>query len=271
MTRALLLGAGLVMLFGLGGCPFKDDYYIDTNVPLSGSSAGASGHPPSTGGTDASLQGGKNQTGVGAGGSTSAGTAGFSGVAGGSPGGAPETGQAGELGATVAPCVPSAERCNGHDDNCNDLVDELACSSDLGCTGFTLSIDPSHGYMFCSSRKDWAHAKEACAAQDMRLVALGSAAENSGIAKKLDALTTDTEVLIGANDQNTEGTWVWDGGGSFWKGTQSGNPQNGAFEAWASASPDNYNNEDCGVISPSAATWADRSCAGTYGYVCEDR
>jgi C-type mannose receptor len=125
--------------------------------------------------------------------------------------------------------------------------------------------------MFCSSRKNWTQARDACAAQDMRLVELDSAAENTEIAKKLDAITNDTDVIIGANDETTEGTWVWDGGGQFWKGSQFGNPVNGSYVNWIKGSPDNYQNEDCGVITLMTALWADRPCAGTYAYLCEDK
>jgi hypothetical protein len=150
-------------------------------------------------------------------------------------------------------------------------VDELACAT-ANCTGFVLSLDSTHGYMFCSEPKTWAQARDACAAQDMLPAAVESAAENSALGKKLAALTDDTEVTFGANDQAVEGDWVWEGGGiQFWKGSQTG-VATGRFVAWANASPDNSGgNEDCGIMNPSAATWADRSCAGNHVYVCEDR
>jgi len=283
MKRAALVGAAGAMLLGLSGCPVTDDYYIDAGHPLSGSSAGDTNGAGTTtgaqtsGGSETLVQGGKDQAGggsspagTGAGGNPAGGsTAGGSGVG---AAGTSDTGQAGDTGAAGAPsCVPSTERCNGHDDNCNDVVDELACSSGMGCTGFTLSADPNHGYMFCSSHKNWAQASDACAAQDMRLVALESAAENSEVAKKLDALTNDTDVTIGANDQGMEGHWIWDGGGQFWAGNQYGKPMNNSFADWINGSPDNYQDEDCGVIHPMTGAWADRNCAGTYAYLCEDK
>jgi len=259
-------------LLGLGGCPVTDDYFIDAGPPLAGGSASGTGGAEAsagfqgTGGSDTLAQGGSAQAGkTGPGGH---GGAPMPGPAGGDSG----VGGGGTSGVAGAPdCAPATERCNGHDDNCNDLVDELACSSDLGCTGFTLSTTPNHGYMFCSSHKSWMAAREACAMQDMRLAALQSAAENSEVAKTLEALTNDTEVTIGANDQGMEGKWVWDGGMQFWQGNQTGKVFNGSFEAWGSTSPDDYQNEDCGVMSPAAATWADRNCAGTHAYLCEDK
>lgn len=225
--------AGSVAVLGLTGCPLTDDYFIAGEpVPAGGS-----------GGVDA---------------------------AGGQAGRAFNGGTGGNPGTGGAPCVKRTERCNGHDDDCNGSVDELACNNAI-CTGFVLSPDSTHGYMFCSERKTWAQAKAACAAQDMLLAAIESVAENSELGGKLAALTKDTEVTFGANDQTVEGDWVWDGGTQFWKGSQTG-VLTGGFVAWANASPDNYgNNEDCGVMNPSAATWADRSCAGSHVYICEDK
>lgn len=188
-------------------------------------------------------------------------------AAGGQAGKALSGGTAGNGGAA---CVRRPERCNGHDDDCNGSVDEAACD-DAICTGFVLSLDSTHGYMFCSDRRTWAQVRDACVAEDMLPAAIESAAENSELGRKLAALTDDTEVTFGANDQAVEGDWIWDGGAQFWKGGQTG-VRTGVFAAWASASPDNYgDNEDCGVMNPGAATWADRSCAGSHVYVCEDR
>jgi hypothetical protein len=171
-------------------------------------------------------------------------------------------------GGAGAACVPRTERCNGHDDDCNGSVDELACAA--GCTGFVLSLDSTHGYMFCTGRRTWVQARDTCAAQGMLLARVESSAENRELARALAALSTDNEVTFGANDQAVEGDWVWDGGTQFWEGGQTGTATGGSFVIWASGSPDNSNNEDCGIINPSAATWADRSCAGTHVYVCED-
>jgi hypothetical protein len=166
--------------------------------------------------------------------------------------------------------VARAERCNGHDDNCDDVVDEAACDSALGCTGFALGLDRGHGYMFCSGHKNWMQAQSACAAQDMRLAALETSTEGGEFAQALKALTSD-EAWFGANDQDVEGEWVWDGGGQFWQGNQAGSRVGAAFVAWANASPDDSNNsEDCAIINPITGLWADRSCAGNHAYVCED-
>jgi hypothetical protein len=103
-------------------------------------------------------------------------------------------------GDTAASCVARAERCNGHDDNCDDVVDEAACDSTLGCIGFALSLEPGHVYMFCSGRKNWAQAQAACTRQGMRLVSLETSAEGDEFAQALEALATE-DLWFGANDQ----------------------------------------------------------------------
>src|SRR6186713_283561 len=226
MRRIGLFGAGGIALLGLPGCPLTDNYFIEVDQAQAGGTGGVS-------------SGGVSSGGARAGGAFSAGGA-------------------------DAACVPRAERCNGHDDDCNGSVDELACNSAAGCTGFVLSLDSTHGYMFCTGRRTWVQARDACAEQDMLLARVESSAENSELARALAALSTDNEVTFGANDQAVEGDWVWDGGTQFWEGGQTGTATGGAFVTWASGSPDNSNNEDCGIINPSAATWADRSCAGTH-------
>jgi hypothetical protein len=296
MRRAGLLGASALLLIGLSGCPVTDDYYIQSAHPsLTGgadtSGAGTTG-AVSNGGSAALGQAGKAQAGAtGAqGGSAQAGSGGASAatagdssmVAAGSPdlggtaaGGAPDA--AGGAGG-MAPCVPSSERCNGHDDNCNGSVDELVCNSSQNgtssCFGFVLSEDSQHGYMLCTSKtRNYSQAKQACAGQDMRLVWLETADENNAVALKVEGLTNETDVLIGATDQVTEGYWFWDGGFQFWKGNQFGAPVNGSFTAWAQGNAPDTNNqgEDCGVIAPKTGIWNDRSCFADYPFLCEEK
>jgi hypothetical protein len=292
MRRAGVLGASALFLIGLSGCPVTDDYFIQSAHPsLTGgadtSGAGTSMGAESNGGSAALGQAGKAQAGTtGAqGGSAQAGSGGASAAmagdssAAGSPdlgaGGAPDPG--GGTGG-IAPCVPKSERCNGHDDNCNGSVDELVCNSNqngtTGCFGFVLSEGSQHGYMLCTSKtRNYAQAKQACAGQDMRLAWLETADENNAVALKVEGLTNETDVVIGATDQVTEGYWFWDGGAQFWKGNQNGAPVNGSFTAWVQGNaPDNNSQgEDCGVLAPKTRTWNDRSCFANYPYLCEEK
>jgi hypothetical protein len=289
-----LTGAGTLAL-ALNGCPVTDDYYIDHDAALAGSGKS------SAGGTDSVPQGGSLANGgIGAvagtlvtagsgatsnGGTSSAGTAsGGATQSGGestfSSGGAPE-GNAGapdftSAGSPSEPCVPTTERCNGHDDNCNDVIDEQACNSvqngTTGCSGFVLASRPNHGYMLCSGvMRDYSHAQEACAAQGMRLAWLESADENSQVATKVNSLSKDAEVYIGASDIANEGKWYWDGGAQFWDGNYNGKPVNGMYSAWGNGAPNNGNfSEDCAVLSAGSSSWGDRTCSIKFAYLCEE-
>lgn len=276
---ALYLVSGVTLTLGLTGCPVTDDYFLldarsgtspaggsgstSGSGPASGSGAGAEGGTSAVAGTSASGgSGGVDATGgteSGLGGAPEAGAGAGAGDSGGG-------GAAGEPGTDV--CVPSTERCNGRDDDCDELVDEFACLS--SCWGFVLPLDPSHGYMFCTGprRAGWDGARKACEDEDMRLAWIETAEENEALRRKLNDLTLDPEILFGATDQSLEGSWIWYGGDEFWSGDQHGAPVQGRFNAWDGTSPNNNKNEDCAVMLKSGA-WNDRVCSGLYPFVCE--
>jgi hypothetical protein len=211
---------------------------------------------------------------------------------GGAPGG--EAGQTSEAGTGVIEagtggsggrpaCVPTTERCNGWDDDCDDVIDEEACNSTsggtFGCSGFVIGEKSTHGYMFCNGQtREYDRAQSSCQAQGMRLTWLESKAENDAVWTKVNAIQSVTEVWIGATDRTTEGTWYWDGPGGmqFWDGGASGSAVNGAFVAWAADTPNNSegtspDGEDCAVLlMTTGATWGDRTCSIKYAYLCED-
>ena len=252
--RGWLAGSGSLLLLGLSGCPLTDDYYLAASQ-VSGESG-----TPGLGETTLAMGGSQ----AASGGTSSAGVGGI------------DVAQAGtSAGGGAAACTPTTERCNGHDDDCDELVDELACNSMMngttGCSGFVLPGDPNHGYMLCTGTKDYAHAQAACAAQNMRLAWLETAAENSAVAKTVAALSKDAEVSFGATDIAKEGEWFWDAGAQFWSGDQTGAPVGGLFNAWLDGTPNNENNdEDCAVLMSATATWGDRPCSAKYAYLCEE-
>lgn len=259
VSRGWLLVLGVASLLGVSGCPVTDDYYIEASrvsaggaLPDGGTTPAMAGSPSAEGGTAGNVE--------------------VPGIAGEQPAaGAPALLSAGG----AAGCTVATERCNGHDDDCDDLIDELVCNSSANgtasCSGFVLPSAPTHGYMLCTAAKTYAQAQVACAAQNMRLAWLESAAENSAVSKKVAALSNDVEALIGANDIANEGEWFWDRGAQFWQGNENGAPVDGLFNAWASGTPNNENNdEDCAVLMSATSTWGDRSCAAKYAYLCEE-
>lgn len=270
-SRAWLFGLSASLLLGLSGCPVTDDYYLEASqVP------GAAGESPSAttlaaGGSQA----GRSNAGSGGVEATKAGTAGMPGGAGTAelPQGGASDVMNGAGGA--AACVLSTERCNGHDDDCDDLVDELSCNSmsngTVGCYGFVLSSAVTHGYMLCTGTKTYVNAQDACAAQNMRLAWLETAAENREVSKTVAALSQDAEVSFGATDVAREGEWFWDGGEQFWDGDENGRAVDGLYNAWTDGTPNDENDgEDCSVLLSASATWGDRSCTAKYAYLCEE-
>jgi hypothetical protein len=263
-SRAWLIAAGFLAVIGLSGCPMTDDYYINSSHVLGSSGSQGAGETMLTGG--ASPAGAGGATGANAG-------AGVGGAVGGSN--AAQAGGGAGPGTGGGACTATIERCNGHDDDCDELVDELACSSTangtIGCSGFVLPGNPHHGYMLCTGTKAHDGAQAACATQNMRLAWLETAAENSAVAKKVAALSNDAEVSFGARDAENEGAWFWDAGEQFWSGDESGRPVAGLFNAWIEGTPNDGNNdEDCAVLLSASAGWGDRSCSAKYSYLCEE-
>ncbi len=255
----------------LAGCPFTDDYFIDE-----GSSGGMSGSGTAGRSVLPMLPS------AGTGGTATGGTAPAAGEDG--AGGVHESlaGSAPVMGGAPGACTPTTERCNGHDDDCDRVVDEQACNSPtagtMGCSGFVLDARPDHGYMLCTGMtRDYARAQEACRSQGMRLAWLESQAENEGVSSKVAGVVAGLEVWVGATDQEMEGIWGWDGQGGrvFWGGTENGNPVDGAYVAWGEATPNNSEQyspqgEDCAVLMSTSATWGDRTCSIKYAYLCEE-
>ena len=261
-SRVGVLGVLPLLVLGVSGCPVTDDYYIEPAHFMGVAGEQLTGQTTLATGGSAAGYGGSADSSAGSGsGGLDVVRAGAAAIA--------------EGGAGGAACVPSTERCNGHDDDCDELIDELACnsamSSTVDCSGFVLPDAPAHGYMLCTGTMDYAHAQEACAAQNMRLAWLETSAENSAVSKKVAALSNDAEVSFGATDSSKEGKWFWDGGRQFWDGDENGQPVAGTFNAWTSGTPNDENNdEDCAVLMSAMAAWGDRSCSAKYPYLCEE-
>jgi hypothetical protein len=188
--------------------------------------------------------------------------------------------------AGVAPpaCVVSTERCDGRDNDCDDLIDEApACPT--GCRGLTLQASPA---MFCGGAGvTFATAETRCSAQGMRVLRTDSAGRNDAAveasAPLYAALATVTEpqdsIWIDANDGTTEGTWRWGQAGSvFWIGAAAGSAQNGAYANWDSGKPNNSGSgegEDCAVVyvgsgaEGALGSWNDHPCDTAHAFVCE--
>lgn len=139
----------------------------------------------------------------------------------------------------------------------------------------------SHTYAITSSSMNFANAKIQAAALGGYLTTINTKAENTFLTTQFYG-TYGTAIWIGANDIETEGTWIWD------NGTTSGDngltdticnapsgdcqPSNATWtdgsRKWNNNEPNNARNEDCANITRSDGTWNDLACTRSlYGII----
>ena len=139
----------------------------------------------------------------------------------------------------------------------------------------------SHTYAITSSAMNFANAKIQAIALGGYLTTINTKAENTFLTTEFYG-TYGTAIWIGANDIETEGTWIWD------NGTTSGDngltdticnapsgdcqPSNATWadgsRKWNNGEPNNAGNEDCANITRSDGTWNDLRCTRTlYGII----
>jgi hypothetical protein len=190
---------------------------------------------------------------------------------------------------------PSAETCDGRDNDCDGQVDDGAgCPCEVRTNG-------THGYMFCSRPQNWSTAASDCAASGYRLATPDDATESEwvrttfrsvvsgGCTNTCGSHVTDNSYgqpydtwcddeqycrwgtdcgdcgsrgvpgtyWIGANDRGTEGAWVWHSGSTA------------AFRNWGSGEPNDSSGEDCAEVNASSGLWNDKECDDYRTFVCE--
>ena len=243
-------------------------------------SAGTGGASGAAGSSGAAGLGGSGGAGAG-GGAGQGGAAGTGGAGGEDPGDAgapPDAGQSG--------CSPSAELCNGLDDDCDTVVDPPGTCVD-GCQAFVVA---TRSYMFCTEAVAQGVARQRCADAQMNLTWIETPEENAALVQGLAELGVTTGldellVQIGASDADEEQAWVWvdnsvvSGGFQFWEGAgadEGGEPVDGAYQNWGDGEPNDDNDgEDCAVLSVlgdadrEPGQWDDRSCDTGAAFVCE--
>ena len=136
-----------------------------------------------------------------------------------------------------------------------------------GCSELTaLSFSPidninvfeynGHYYALFNDSKSWDEAVAFCEAFGGHLATITSSGENDVIASAI-ANSGVNGFLLGGNDVETEGAWVWITGEEW------------TYSNWASGEPNNQGNQDYTWIYSSSGKWDDDSQSKWSAFVCE--
>lgn len=189
----------------------------------------------------------------------------------------------GDAAQTVQACSKPTDHV-GNDDDCDDskvttypAAPELCDTLDNDCNGATLDACPAqctprtfegHLYWFCSSPVDWQAASLVCAQGNLTLVRLESAAENDFVRAGAVELLSGLDVWLGGSDAAEQGVWRWADGTVFWRGTDTGTAENGAYTKWATGQPSGGTGEDCTELR-TGNRWNDVTCNLLRQFACE--
>jgi hypothetical protein len=145
-------------------------------------------------------------------------------------------------------------------DDCPTLIDPeqsnidsqpMHCQSAGVCknkTACSLRASGESAYLVCDEALSWADAEAKCRQFDAHLATVTSMEESALVASLREGPT-----WIGANDIETNGTWVWPGGTS-------------TFSNWGSGQPDISGH--CARVMADGS-WDDYTCDEALGFVCE--
>ena len=138
----------------------------------------------------------------------------------------------------------------------------------------------NHTYALTTSEMTWANAKAAATALGGYLTTVNTKAENTFLTTTFFD-TLNAVIWIGATDQVTENTWLWDNGTTSGDdnltdnlcGTSTNCRNSNATwadgtEKWYGSEPNQSGDEDCATIWKTEGTWNDLSCgASKYGVI----
>jgi hypothetical protein len=121
--------------------------------------------------------------------------------------------------------------------------------------------DYSYGaanYRFCSLGYNWNQARTTCKNMGMDFASINTSGENAFVTNVSGSIAAGSW-WIGANDQATEGSFVW----------PDGTPVS-SYTNWNGGEPNNWGgNEDCTELITGSGKWNDNNCAGGRYFICE--
>jgi hypothetical protein len=145
-----------------------------------------------------------------------------------------------------------AETCNGIDDDGDFMIDEDGvCDSDK-------YVHAEHEYLVVQDQLDQAKAQAMCQGRGMNLARIqGLPAEAIAENAFLQPFVVGTQGFwIDLNDRAVEGSYRYENGSAA------------TWLNWSTYEPNNYNNEDCGMMWDTGK-WNDLNCAWTNKTFCE--
>ena len=142
------------------------------------------------------------------------------------------------------------EVCDGVDNNCNGLIDDLLTCP---CDGLVIDEQP---FLFCEYPAYWNRARSHCQALGGELASFTDVGENRSAYEHAQSLRPGAW-YIGLGDRLDEGEWL----------TVAGEPAR--IDNWAAGEPDDFGGEDCATMAAyGGGEWADVDCNSLFPYVC---
>ena len=211
-----------------------------------------------------------------------------------------------EFGAPLESGIPRQEICNGIDDDCDEVIDDVVPPEDQLCTIdvaqcdagslFQCDVDEEqlicdlrlaeececervlrgpHQYWVCPTPRNRRDGEKICEFYDADIVTINGRSENDFI-RDLQENNGFGSVHIGLNDLGEEGIFRWPDGqvlgqATFLNGVRGFNAV--AFANFSGGQPDDFRaNEDCVEMwSQPEGSWNDISCANPLPAICEAR